>query len=209
MMKLKMILALAGVALVAVLAAAFLLLGPLRARSNAQDDTPHYTADGRLIPPANYREWVFLSAGLDMNYVQFGSTPTEHVFGNVFAPPVAYQAFQRTGHWPDKTVLILENRAGRTGGSINRSGQFQAGVIGLEAHVRDEARFEGGWGFFFLVDGTPGDLIAKEANCYSCHQANGAVDTTFVQFYPTLLGTAQRLGTVKPGFSFDIEADAP
>jgi hypothetical protein len=34
-------------------------------------------------------------------------------------------------------------------------------------------------------------MIPRTANCYSCHQENGAVDTTFVQFYPTLLPIAR------------------
>ena len=37
----------------------------------ATDDTspgPHYAANGALLLPAGYREWVFLSSGLDMSY---------------------------------------------------------------------------------------------------------------------------------------------
>ena len=29
---------------------------------------PRYTADGQLILPSDYREWVFLSSGLGMTY---------------------------------------------------------------------------------------------------------------------------------------------
>ena len=28
--------------------------------------------------------------------------------------------------------------------------------------------------------------------CYSCHEQHGAVDTTFVQFYPTLIDAAKQ-----------------
>jgi hypothetical protein len=49
-----------------------------------------------------------------------------------------------------------------------------------------------------------GDAPAKQipytAECYSCHQAHGAADTTFVQFYPTLLPVARRLGTLNPAY---------
>jgi len=34
-------------------------------------------------------------------------------------------------------------------------------------------------------------------NCYSCHSAHAAVDTTFVQFYPTLAPIAKAKGTFK------------
>ena len=36
------------------------------------------------------------------------------------------------------------------------------------------------------------ELFPKTADCYSCHQKNGATDTTFVQFYPTLIETAKK-----------------
>ncbi len=32
------------------------------------EDAPGFTADGQLKFPAKYREWVFLSSGIDMSY---------------------------------------------------------------------------------------------------------------------------------------------
>ncbi len=29
---------------------------------------PHYTPGGELIAPTDYREWVYLSSGIDMSY---------------------------------------------------------------------------------------------------------------------------------------------
>ena len=29
---------------------------------------PQFTADGQLVRPADYREWIYLSSGLGMNY---------------------------------------------------------------------------------------------------------------------------------------------
>ncbi|HEX4582195.1 MAG TPA: cytochrome P460, partial [Acidobacteriaceae bacterium] len=37
-------------------------------------------------------------------------------------------------------------------------------------------------------------------NCYSCHSDHGAVDTTFVQFYPTLMPIAKEKGTLDAGY---------
>ncbi len=165
-------------------------------------DAPHYTADGKFIPPTNYREWVFLSSGIDMSYSDAAASSGMHVFDNVFAPRAAYDAFKRTGVWPDKTVLIVENRGGATKGSINKAGQFQTGdVMGAEAHVKDTARFKGGWGFFAgLTSGKPAALIPYTVDCYSCHEQHAAADTTFVQFYPTLLPVATKLGTLSPAY---------
>ena len=68
-------------------------------------------------------------------------------FGNVFVNPSSYRAFMKTGTWPDRTVFVLEFRASRSEGSINKAGRFQGNLVGLEAEVKD-ARFPDGWGFF-------------------------------------------------------------
>ena len=37
-------------------------------------------------------------------------------------------------------------------------------------------------------------------SCYSCHEQHAAVDTTFVQFYPTLLKLAEKKGTLSEAY---------
>lgn len=147
---------------------------------------PRYTADGGLVPPADYREWVFLSSGLDMSYTEAAPMAGRSMFDNVFVDPDAWHGFEKTGHWPDKAVFVLESRGAAGHLSINQHGQVQTGeVMGLAAHVHDAARFPGGWAFFALDVGGPWKLIPATESCYSCHLAHGAVDTTFTQFYPT------------------------
>jgi len=164
--------------------------------------TPLYDANGRLHFPGDYREWVFLSSGLNMSYNPDPAMAGMDMFGNVFAPRAAYAAFKQTGVWPDKTMLILENRGGATKGSINKRGQFQTTqLMGVEAHVKDTARFKGGWGFFGFDGEKAASQIPYSAACYSCHQAHAAADTTFVQFYPTLLPVATKLGTLNPAYA--------
>jgi hypothetical protein len=69
--------------------------------------------------------------------------------------------------------------------------------MGIEAEVKDVSRFPGKWGFFGLGKGAAGKQIPTTAGCYSCHGEHGAVDNTFVQFYPTLLDVAKAKGTLK------------
>jgi hypothetical protein len=165
---------------------------------------PSYTSDGSLARPAQYREWVFLSAGIDMSYSAAAMQMDHSMFDNVFADPVSWRAFQQTGHWPDGTMLALEVRGAQGHGSINKHGQFQAGpVMGLEVQVHDTHRFKDGWGFFTFGNDGPGRLIPSNAACYACHQAHAAVDTTFVQFYPTLLPIAERLKTFSEAYLHD------
>jgi hypothetical protein len=98
--------------------------------------------------------------------------------------------------------MVLEGREAHTKGSINQRGQFQAvGVMDFEVHVKDESRFPGKWAFFsFDAPDKNGTLIPQKAPCYSCHAEHGAVDTTFVQFYPTLLPIAQAKETLSAAY---------
>jgi hypothetical protein len=168
---------------------------------SASAHQPQYTADGRLQFPADYREWIFLSSGVDMSYSPRGMAMNHSMFDNVFVNPEAYKAFLETGTWPDKTMLVLEVRGAQTKGSINHTGHFQtAELMGTEVHVKDEARFPGKWAFFGFDNEPTAKMIPAKADCYSCHQQHAAVDTTFVQFYPTLLEVAKKKNTLNPAY---------
>ena len=170
-----------------------------------------YTKDGDLVPPLQYRRWIYLTSGIDMSYLPKASSKDEgSTFDNVFVNPEAYQVFSQTGAWPDKTVLVLEARHASSKGSINQNGHFQSGgVVGLELHVKDEARFPGKWAFFDVANEAKATQIPSGAPCYSCHTEHGAVDTTFVQFYPTLLPTAQSKGTLSVNYLKDTQVNTP
>jgi len=179
---------------------AFLFAAALPQYAAAPSVGPEYTGDGQLKFPENYRQWVYLTTGFDMSYnpaMRMG----HHMFDNVFVNPEAYQKFVETGTWPDKTVLVLEARGARDKGSINKAGNYQdTEVMAREVHVKDEARFPGKWAFFPFDDSKTAKMIPTTADCYSCHAAHAAVDTTFVQFYPTLLPIAKSKGTLSAGY---------
>jgi len=188
---------------VAALVLAVCCAGSLAAGSKAER-SPAFTREGELVRPADYREWVYVTSGLGMTYGS-GQAPSTRppLFDNVFVTREAYREFMRSGTWPEKTMLILELRRGEENVSINKGGRTQGAVTGLEAAVKDRKRFpEGGWGYFSfdrkegLADRAA--VLPRTASCYGCHQTHGAVDNTFVQFYPTLHEVAKRFGTVKP-----------
>src|ERR1700730_8942196 len=160
--------------------------------SNKESGTnaPAYTAEGNLKFPSQYREWIFVTSGAEINYG--ANTTVDHAAcNNVFVNAEAHKAFVQTGTWPDKTILVFEVRKAGNNGSINKARHFQTEeIVVRQVHVKDEARFPGKWAFFTSEDGVTGKLLPREADCYSCHEQHGAVDTTFVQFYPTLLGIA-------------------
>jgi hypothetical protein len=163
---------------------------------------PQYTSDGKLIKPTNYREWVFLSSGLGMNYGPAAANARDDspMFDNVFVSPAAYRSFLATGKWPDKTTFVLEVRSSQSKGSINNGGHFQTNLEAVEAEVKDEKRSPGKWTFYGFGDSAKdAKAIPETASCYSCHAKNGAVDNTFVQFYPTLVNVAKEKGSWRGG----------
>jgi Cytochrome P460 len=193
----------------------FALLLPILGRPNPANnqpgtataaDVPTYTDDGRLIFPANYREWVYLTSGLDMSYAPRFNSMGHSMFDNVFVNPTAYKVFLQTGTWPDKTMLVLEVRGAGSNASINKSGHFQTTeIMGTEVHVKDE-RLPGRWAFYGFDDPAAKPTtkpFPHEMDCYSCHEQHGAVDTTFVQFYPTLIKLAEQKGTLSPAYKAD------
>jgi hypothetical protein len=179
-------------------------VSPVPANSTA----PVYTADGRLVFPTNYREWIYLTTGIDMDYNPDLMTMDHSMFDNIFVNPDAYKVFMATGTWPDKTILVLEGRMAETKGSINKQGHYQTtDVMARSIHLKDESRFPGKWAFFAFDGNNPGKQIPPTAVCYSCHEQHGAVDTTFVQFYPTLLEVAKKKGTFASGYLKDEAAE--
>jgi hypothetical protein len=165
----------------------------------APSNEPRYTKDGQLKKPENYREWIYLSSGLGMTYGSPISNPDDQDFDNVFVTPQAYKSFLATGTWPDKTMLALEVRFSASKASINKSGRFQEKLAGLEIHLKDEKRFPATkWAFFgFNGPEATAKPLAADSTCQKCHFENGAVDQTFVQFYPTLISVAKAKGTFK------------
>lgn len=172
-------------------------------------DKAQFTKTGELIPPVDYREWIFLSSGLGMTYgpnAPAAGAPLR--FDNVYVNPSSYREFVRTGKWDDGAVLILEVRDSESKGSINEHGHYQTSIAAIEAHVKDSRRFadSGGWAFYDLSPKKPQTALVQTITakampagnrCQQCHSANGTVDDTFVQFYPELIPIAKKFGTLK------------
>jgi hypothetical protein len=166
----------------------------------AAAEGPNYTASGELKMPERYREWIFLSSSMDMSYTPNAAMAGHSMFYNVFVNQAAYRAFQETGTWPDKTTLVLEIRGAEGASSINKRGRTQSPeIMGMEVHVKD-AKLEGGWGFYEFDGSGSAKMVKRPADCYECHESHAAVDTTFVQFYPTLLGLAKTKGTLSAAY---------
>jgi hypothetical protein len=182
------------VAMAGCLLAVALWTGRKASANSAAVNLPVYTSDGKLALPANYRDWVFLTSGFGMNYAN--GTGNNPMFTNVYVTPEAYKGFKATGKWPDKSMFIVEIYSPASHGSINKGGQYQDTFHGLDVEVKDSSRPKQ-WSYYNFSPGeTVGEL--EGAGCNKCHSEHGAVENTFVQFYPTLLDFALEKGLVKP-----------
>jgi hypothetical protein len=188
-----------AIAVVGVLIGAIALRQSRSQTSRNADPAPQFTADGKLVRPEGYRRWVYVSSGYGMSYSQRASDSMQ-MFTNVFVLPASYDYFLAHGTWPDKTMFVLELYGSTSQGSINKHGQYQNEFMGLDVEVKDEKRFPDKWAYYGFNSGEK----AASANtpskneCWNCHEANAAVEHSFVQFYPELLKVAKEKGTIKP-----------
>ncbi len=164
-----------------------------------------------LMFPVDYRQWVYLSSGLNMQYQGEPVLPCKEgqcppMFENVFVPHDAYDGFVSKGVWPAGTVMVLERRCSAQKVSIDTAGSIQEKLF-LEAVSQKTT--ENGWSYYLFGTGDltclgpdptfNGDTHLPVSNsstdpgtCWQCHRDHGAVDNTFVQFYPTLRPSTPR-----------------
>jgi hypothetical protein len=155
-------------------------------------------AQMRLNPPARTTVAAVFDGGNVLerpqgygNWVVAGATGSgQHTHGKVFIDPTAYREYSATGRFPQGTVMVWERAARPTGAEANAAPQ-------LLVSVKDNARFDGGWGFYDF-SGANGSVKATaaeaaDANCRTCHRADAETDHVFTQQYPSL--RAARLST--------------
>ena len=166
-------------------------------------DGPQFTADGKLVRPADYRRWIYVSSGFGMSYTQ--KADDMQTFTNVFVKPAAYDYYLANGKWPDKTMFVLEIYGSTSQGSINKHGSYQKDFMGLDVEVKDETRFADKWAYFNFGsgEGAAGAITPAQNACWKCHEQNAAVEHSFVQFYPELLKVAREKNTIKPTVHLD------
>ncbi|HET8645868.1 MAG TPA: hypothetical protein VFO85_10285, partial [Vicinamibacteria bacterium] len=71
--------------------------------------------------------------------------------------------------------------------------------------VKDAKRFKEGMAFYGFggagaAPAASAPALPADAGCIACHTRSGAVDATFVQFYPTALAIAEAKGTLRADY---------
>jgi hypothetical protein len=80
--------------------------------TSAQTETksrylPEYTADGDLILPKNFHEWVYVGSPLTPNALNGGKAGFPE-FHNVYIEPGSYEIYKKTYTFPEGTILFKE-----------------------------------------------------------------------------------------------------
>ena len=168
-------------------------LALLAASPEDKGPKPQYDEKGHLTRPADYREWMFLSAGYGMNY---SPGPDSHeMFTNVFVQRWAYDEFTKSGKWPEQTMFVIDERSADSRSSINKKGHYQTDLMGLAVEVKDSSRNPDKWAYYTYGETNQSSEAMPKGNpCWTCHEAHAAVEHTFVQFYPTLKPVAKKFG---------------
>ena len=180
-----------GVAGLSILAA--LVLQVRTQGSPPKDQLPQFTADGRLMRPRGYEEWVMVGASTGLSYAQSQTPPAAGaapgMFHNVYLQPWAYRYAIEHRAFPENAMFVLTFFEPSRKSNPARAGFYEGQRIpGFEVHLKRKDADSSGWGFYgFGSDTTataaklPGSLA-----CYSCHKTEAAFDNAFVQFYPAL-----------------------
>lgn len=178
--------------------------------ANSADQTGHepvrpiYTNDGELALPKGYRNWIFVGTSLSPVYkselpggeARIGrEEKNPGSFHNVYINPEAYGEYQKTGKFPDQTMLIMEVFSAGTKDKTGflTGGRFEEKRVALEVAVKDKNRPGGDvpWAYydFKIRENARPAASAKafpKAKCYDCHLKHAGVDNVWVQFYPAL-----------------------
>jgi hypothetical protein len=156
-------------------------------------ETPRYTADGKLIPfsPEVYRQWIFVGTPLTPNDLNDGESSFPE-FHNVYINPTAFREWQKSGTFPEGTVMVKELTSVGAKQATSGNGYFEGEFTGLEMSIKDTKRFPAvgkGWAYFSFGHKYP---LKKETaanaftSCAQCHVLNAASDMVFTQYYPVL-----------------------
>jgi hypothetical protein len=158
------------------LAARAILLAVLLAASGRMpalaDPAVRFAADGALVRPEGYRQWVFIGAPI---------TPDPQTFAH----------WQETGGFRTGAVVVQERVNVGSTREMSGNGFFPGRFIGLQVMVKDVKRFpETIWGFFSFGSPPYADKVKEieglgELDCAGCH-ARGHQDWVFTEFYPIL-----------------------
>ena len=127
-----------------------------------------------FLLPANYHSWVVLSP----SSAGFPRTRHSKLVSKVYVEPSAYEQFGKMGEWPNKTIIVLEIRSTKP---VKRG---QCDIAGLEAAVKDNARFPEPWIYYGIVYAP--SVRNRKLLTRTCSNCDESIDIMLAMAFPTL-----------------------
>ena len=165
-------------------------------KDKAENASVMFNQEGELVRPTGYRKWTYVGTPLTPNDMNDGNAPFPE-FHSVYINPDAYNHYEKTGEFPNGTVLVKELIDVGDKEASSGKGYFMGNFVGLEVSIKDKSRFKnepGNWAYFSFGHKYPLKEKAKAqpaASCNDCHAGEADDDFVFTQYYP-VLGAAKR-----------------
>ena len=151
-----------------------------------------FNADGELIRPSGWREWVFVGSPLTPNSLNGGAASFPE-FHSVYIDPKSWAHYKKTGTFREGTMFAKELTLVGDTAATSGIGFFNGELQGFEIAHKDTGRYtagSGGWAYYTF--GHKPEPYANStaaqptAACAVCHTAAAADDMVFTQYYPIL-----------------------
>jgi len=170
-----------------------LLMGVTSAVAEDSDKyEAEFTADGQLIRPARWREWIFVGSPLTPNSLNGGEAPFPE-FHSVYIDPASWEHYKKTGEFREGTMLAKELTLIGATAATSGIGFFNGDLQGFEIAHKDSRRYSkdsGGWAYYSFGHKPEPYANSTAAQptpaCAACHTAAAAEDMVFTQYYPIL-----------------------
>ena len=154
--------------------------------------SPHVDRDGNISLPKGYKQtWVHLGDWA------VAKKPGEaiHEIHNVYTQPETIGAFNKTGQFPDGTVLVKEVRKTEQGRLTTGHAAWSTDVKIWFVMIKDrKKRFDDsehwgdgwGWALFEAEDPSKNVSAGYDTSCISCHAPAEDTDWVYTYGYPEL-----------------------
>ena len=187
----------------ALLAAAIFII-PLLALAAGEKPASFSTyvdGNGSISPPKYFRNtWAHLGTWVVTSRAPMPGAESAHTtpgagLHDVYAQPESVKAYQKTGRWPDGTVIVKEVRAISwddlpTGHVMYAGDRAECFVMVKDAKGRfkDNPNWGDGWGWALFRSADPKKNVSTgyKTDCMGCHEVAKDTDRVFVNGYPTL-----------------------
>jgi hypothetical protein len=135
---------------VALVATAIALLMDVAVAEDSKKYEATYTADGELIRPSGWREWVFVGSPLTPNSLNGGEAAFPE-FHSVYIDPDSWAHWKETGEFREGTMLAKELTLVGATAATSGIGFFNGDLQGFEIAHKDSTRYPestGGWAYY-------------------------------------------------------------